>query len=353
VTRTQWEFEGIILAGSHRWSDSALERTLPRPLLPVALRPLISYAAEWLQNADATRVTVCANSATVPVREALEANRDASSALQYYEDESPRGPAGCIRDASLQSSRTVLVADGTAIPTVNVAELLEHHQRSGAAVTTVVHPRAAKIGGGPVPSGIYVFDRRALEFIPERGFQDVKETLIPRLYRAGERVATFEVSGACPRVMNPQSYLAVNQWVVERLADETDCPVGYRSFGQTLAHTTAHIALDARLVGPVLIGPGARVLAGATIVGPAVIGEETTVGAGALVSRAVTWRRSVVDAGAILDRSVLMEDAVVPAGAQVFGTVKAGDHRRADSIDQPLSPEAFPGAVAKAAWSRP
>ena len=52
---------GVIVAGTYRRADSAFDRLLPRPLLPVAHKPLISYGLSWLRHAGITDVAVCGN----------------------------------------------------------------------------------------------------------------------------------------------------------------------------------------------------------------------------------------------------------------------------------------------------
>ena len=89
-----------------------------------------------------------------------------------------------MRDAaSVDEASTFVVADGSTIPTVDLKELVLNHQASGAAATVVVHSESRGSGnpGLQVPAGIYIFERRALDAVPARGFFDIKEHLIPRL----------------------------------------------------------------------------------------------------------------------------------------------------------------------------
>jgi NDP-sugar pyrophosphorylase family protein len=139
------------------------------------------------------------------VRGALPGTADLPMDIDFYEDSMPRGAAGCVRDASVNSDADVfVVTDGTSIPSVNLDGLLETHEICGAALTVVVHhdPSAACVEPGLNPGGIYVFSRRIFDSIPDRGFQDIKETLIPRLHAQGESVVTHTGFGACPRVLN-------------------------------------------------------------------------------------------------------------------------------------------------------
>jgi mannose-1-phosphate guanylyltransferase len=176
---------GVVLAGSFSWNHSPLDRLVPRPLLPVAHRPLISYALRWLRQGGVHDVVACLNRAS---RGAQNPMRDAGSdflGLEFQEDLVPRGPAGCARDAALGTSGdTFVVVDGTVIPTVALSDVMETHRASGAVATVVVEQEQGRGASNRLshPGGIYVFARRALELVPERGFHDIKENLIPQLY---------------------------------------------------------------------------------------------------------------------------------------------------------------------------
>jgi NDP-sugar pyrophosphorylase family protein len=329
---------GVVLAGTYHWSRSAFEELLPRPLVPVAQAPLVSYALRWLRDGGIARATLCANSASRAVRSYLGGGSRLTMSLDYHEDWTPRGAAGCVRDAAARSDAdTLVVADGTAIPAVNIGLLLDDHRSAGAAVTIVVHhDRQARAGERPLnPGGIYVFDRRVLDYIPETGFQDVKETLIPKLYKAGERIVTHAGLGLCPRVLNAETYLALNHWMIEQVGDNP-APLehwgAYVEHGEVLAHPTAWVAPGARLIGPVLLGPSVRVAAGATIVGPTSLGPDCHVGEDALVSRSVAWTRCRIEAGAVVDGCVLTDDAMVPARTQLYHALKV----RGSDSRQPL-----------------
>lgn len=95
---------GVVLAGVHQWDDSALDGALPRPLLPVVHQPLVGYSLQWLRDGGVTNDTVCANSDSRLVRQYLGDGACIGLDLAYYEDWTPRGPAGCVRDAGLAAA---------------------------------------------------------------------------------------------------------------------------------------------------------------------------------------------------------------------------------------------------------
>jgi NDP-sugar pyrophosphorylase family protein len=310
---------GVVLAGTYHWDNSAFGRLMPRPLVPVANKPLITYGLSWLWNAGITRVTVTGNRETRALDTQLGQHVPSEMELTYLEDPMPRGPGGCLRDAAEGVNRdTFLVIDGTSVPNVGLTALLDRHRAENAAATVVVFSEPQEPGGPSWhnPVGIYLFHRRAFASIPARGYFDIKEHLIPRLCRAGERVLTYEAPREVPRVLNARTYLVVNELFTELFVAGHDVPAGYARRGEALVHRDARVADDALLAGPVLVGPGAAVLPEAVVVGPTSIGREAIVEARAVVSRSAVWPRSRVGAGASLDRCTVGEGAVIPQGTQ-------------------------------------
>lgn len=339
---------GLVLAGAHPKGHTQFDRLRPRPMLPVAQAPVVSYPLRWLADSAVPNVTVCANSVARGVRALVRSLPDMGLELDFYEDWMPRGPAGCARDAALRVSAERFVAvDGTAIPCMDIAELLQTHESSGADMTLAVHPCTVQGAANAAlsPAGVYVFERRALEQVSERGYQDIKETLLPRLNAAGLKVTTHLTPAACPRVLSPETYLAVNKWMVARVAREGRLPEGYNRVGDALVHESVRLGRGARLVGPVMVAPGVKIGDGATLVGATSIGSGCVIEAGVVVSRSVLWNDCQVGAGSLLDFCVVADAAEIEPGSNLHSTLKAGlpSSRRAaragHAVEESRSPD--------------
>jgi lipopolysaccharide/colanic/teichoic acid biosynthesis glycosyltransferase len=105
------------------------------------------------------------------------------------------------------------------------------------------------------------------------------------------------------------------------IAEATDAAARGRSPAHVLYSGVGHqVDPSARLVGPVILQSGAAVAKDATILGPALIGRGARVGAGALVAQSVVAGGAVVLPGATVRHRVLVgetvaaEQAVVHAG---------------------------------------
>lgn len=323
---------GIVLAGCHTWGRSLLEQTCSRPLLPVAGRPLIWYALNWIRGSGIREASVCANSDTGQFRRYLGSGESLGLAVDYYEDMMPRGPAGCLRDAALSTSAdTFVVVEGTQVPRLDLSALLEAHGASGAVMTIVVSSSGR---GSPwserclAPSGVYVVSRSALEAVPSRGYQDIKEMLVPRLYEMGKRVVPHVVeSSATWHVSGLGSYMAACEGLVEEASRLAFFCRGYVRAGSGWAHGTAKISHRARVIGPVLIGPGCTIEDGAAIVGPATIGADSVVRRDAVVTRSVTWSRCEAGPGSAIDGCVLLDGAKVEGGGRFRDTIVRAEGR--------------------------
>lgn len=309
----------IILAGSHVWQEDSLEAVCPRALLPIANSPLIHYTLAWLRAAGVRAATLCSNDAAVPLQDCLLDGAATGVELYYYADHIPRGPAGCARDAALASDAGLLVVvEGAVLPELDLKALIVAHQRSQAAATVVVSGADGERGPAQSclsPVGLYVFARSALEHVPRSGFQDIKETLIPRLHEAGALVVGHPVARPFPRVRGRESYLAAHAWALERIYARRLTRDGYQWRRDAYVHHTARLAERARLVPPLMIGPGVHIEDDAVLVGPSVLGRRCVVGRGAIIERSVLWEGCVVGARVVVDQAVLATGVSISSGA--------------------------------------
>ena len=331
----QSRVRGIILAGVHAWGESVLERICPRPLLPIAGRPLVWYGLDWLRRGGVGDIAVCANSDTHTLKSCLGNGSKLGVSLDYYEDVMPRGPAGCTRDAALCSDAdTFVVVQGTVLPQINLESLLQAHQRSGATLTLVALEPSAKNGGSRAmePAGIYVVSRPGLSLVSPKGYQDIKEAWIPDLYEDGHgcthtpsrprrRLESWTRGVTCVR---PSRFSRASR-------PRTAGKMTIAGWARAWVHKSARVSPSAHLAGSTLIGPGAWINRNATIVGPTIVGANTQVGADAVLNNVVAWSGCEVGQGAILNQCILLAGSSIEPELVVRGTIYCG-HLAQDSV---------------------
>jgi len=307
--------QGVILAGTHRWNPTSFEVVLPRPMMHVAHTPVMAYGLHWFYGGGVREVTVCSNQGSQMIRRYFMNGGQFGMNVDYYEDSIPRGPAGCVLDAVGKRKNTIyVVTEGTLIPRISVEKLIESHVQSRACLTVVVE---SDQGVGKErcsfwsPVGIYVFDRQALKYIREKGYQDIKEGLIPQLYAKGENVATYVAEELCFRVTDPESYLRANEWALGQIGRHHKAVAQYRRRDESFIHVSARVAETVKLIGPVLIGVGTVLEGNLTIVGPTSIGSDCVVEEGSTISRSVIWDRCRIGSKSFVDQCIVTNDVRV------------------------------------------
>lgn len=332
----------VVLAGIHDWGGCPLDSALPRPLMPVAGRPVICHVLDWLRRAGLSRLTVCSNLASRHWRSTFDADGTWGDDVDFYQDVMPRGPAGCVADALQYSEADAgLIVDGTLVPRFDLRALLRSHEASGAVMTVVASYDQEHEGQFDffAPAGVYVLSRSVLDRIAPHGYVDLKEGLIPALHEGGLKVVTYRAEAPAPRVINVDSYLAVNHWLLESMGGASPAPDGYRTLGDgTRVHPSAKVASSARLVGPVLIGPRTTVEGDAMVVGPTSIGSGCRIESGAVVCRSVLWDQCQVEGSARLDRCVMTHRAVARGTAPMRDRVLSALERSSPKFEETASP---------------
>jgi NDP-sugar pyrophosphorylase family protein len=319
----------VVLAGSQLGSDSSLDGLLPRALLPIANAPAICHLLGWLREAGISRVAICANRGMPQIRHVLRDGRPWAVELEYFEDWIPRGPAGCIRDAAEQlGAKLIVVVEATIVPSCDLTALLKEHLCSGSAMTVaatseIEAPQARGANQRLVPAGIYLLDRRMLEHIPQNGYQDIKEVLLPRLHAHGLAARVQQLEKPCLRITDVESYLTLSASVTELLVGNGHALAGHLRAGRSVFHQSAHVAAPAGIVGPVLIGPDTEIAADATVIGPSVIGRACRIESGAIVCGSVLWDECCVGRSAVLNRCIAATGVEIEADTNAFRTVFA------------------------------
>ena len=134
--------------------------------------------------------------------------------IEYSHEEEPLGTAGPLAMVHGLDD-TFLVTNGDVLTTLDIGALIDYHLSQGAAATIAMHSRTVQIDLGVIkfngrnevidyvekPSinyevsmGIYVFEPKALEYIPHDSYMDFPD-LILELLGHGQRVVGFPFDG--------------------------------------------------------------------------------------------------------------------------------------------------------------
>lgn len=224
--------EALVLAGgkAERLGEAAAGN--PKPLVPVAGRPLAAYAIRRLSGAGVTRAVV-ACSAGQEARFDAELSGFGVEVVSVGEPE-PLGRGGGLRFAAShrRESGPVLAMNGDELLDLDFGALLDRHDRGGGAATVVVAQVNSPFGvveldaddrvrgfrEAPklehwVNAGVYVLGPEALDRLPERG--DHEQSTFPELAQEG-KLRAFRHTGVWLTVNTPKDLRRAEEYLAGR-----------------------------------------------------------------------------------------------------------------------------------------
>jgi mannose-1-phosphate guanylyltransferase len=317
--------QALVLAGGEGTRLRPLTLTVPKPAMPLAGRPFLTFMLEWLASHGVTEAILSCGYRSDGVRRVLGDIYDGMR-LRYVIEEEPLGTAGPVRlaaDAGVLADR-FLVLNGDTLTDFDLTGELEQHERTGAEGTLALAAVEDTASYGVVPTDS---DGRVVEFL-----EKVDHPPTNRI-----NAGAYVLEGAVAERIEPRRAVSFEREVFPRMAAE-GVLYGYMAEGYWIDIGTPERYLEATydlLSGRVkstlppsdetgsLIYPGS-ITAGAHIGPQSVVGSHCVVGERSVVERSVLFESVRVGRDCQIDTAVLaegvrVEDRVEIAPGAVIG----------------------------------
>jgi len=341
--------KAVVMAGGEGSRLRPLTSSLPKPLVPVAGRPIMEHILLHLRRHQLRDVVATVQYMGASIRNYFGDGSDQGVALTYSVEDSPLGTAGSVMLARPQLAETFVVISGDSLTDIDLGAAARFHRERKAIATIVLKPVPNPLEYGVVvvdeggavqrfiekPSwgevisdlantGIYILDPAVFEFFRQGEITDWSGDVFPKLLKEGEHVFGWIADGYWEDVGSHAAYVKANFDCLEGKV-KVQLP-GDRVGDSTWIHPDAEVFDGARIDGPALIGAGAKVRAGAWVNGPAVIGAYTTVDSGVKISNSIVWDHSYIGLNSRLRGSVVCRSVTVKNGCLLEeGTVIGSD----------------------------
>lgn len=329
---------GAILAAGHGTRLRPLTHHLPKPLVPVAGRPLLAYGLDALARLDISTVGINA----FHLADALESGlRGRSERIHVVYEETLQGTGGGIRGiARALPSGPLVVINGDALFDFDLAPLVARHRARGAMATLVLRAvpadspfgrvgidsrgRLARIAEIAAPgahrttlrigayTGIQIIEPALVDAIPDGPCDILRSAYARRLSEGAPLFGDFAPrDGVWLDVGNIERYLGAHRAFLDgRLAAGHLPPADGE--GRRIA-PDADVAPGVHVGPQVAVLPGARIERGARLERGTFVDRGGVVAAGAVVSGTVIWPGATAS-GDVRDRVVL--PPLGPGGAE-------------------------------------
>jgi mannose-1-phosphate guanylyltransferase len=342
--------QALVLAGGEGTRLRPLTLTTPKPVMPLAGRPFLSFMLDWVHSHGADEVILSCGFMSDAVKSVLGDIYEGMR-LRHVIEEEPLGTAGPVRlayDEGLIGER-VLVLNGDVLTDIDLTAELERHERTGARATLALYPVEDTSSYGVVPTddsgqviefiekgsgdpptdrinaGAYVLERDVIESIPAGTAVSFEREVFPALVGGG--LYSYDAAGYWIDIGTPERYLEAT-W--DLLAGRVHSTLPPRDETGSLIYENC-------------------LLAGAHVGPQSVLGRHCSVGTDARVERSVLHERVHVGADAAVIESVLGERVRVGERARVGPDAMVGANAviEADAVVG-LGARVEPGATVSA-----
>ncbi|MHB1509219.1 MAG: sugar phosphate nucleotidyltransferase [Acidimicrobiales bacterium] len=343
--------KAVIMAGGEGTRLRPLTANQPKPMLPMANRPMAEHVVNLLRRHGFEDIVVTVAFLANHVRTYFGDGSEFGVHMVYAAEETPLGTAGSVLNARDVLDERFLVISGDVLTDIDLSELVTFHDKSSSKATLAlkamenplefgivitdsdgrVERFLEKPGWGDVFSdtintGIYVLEPEVFDWIPSGRQVDFSAEVFPAMLQAGLPMFGFVAGGYWEDVGTHDAYLRAHADILDGKVD-VEVP-GFPLRPHVWVGEGAEIHPTAEIDGPALIGDNCRIGPGAFIRDHSVLGANARVGENSLLERTVVHENSYLAASVTARGAVISRSCDVRQGSHLEEGVVVGDNCR-------------------------
>jgi mannose-1-phosphate guanylyltransferase len=337
--------QALILVGGEGTRLRPLTSTMPKPVVPLANRPFISFMIEWLRGHGVEDIVLSCGFLADGIRRVLGEGEALGVRIRYVEEPRPLGTGGALRFAGELLDDRFLMLNGDVLTDIDLTAQLSQHERTGARATIALmavedpsayglvalnpdlsvnefleKPSADEVDTSLVNAGVYILEQSVLDGMAPPGSNiSIEREVFPSLVGGG--LSGFVAEGYWLDIGTPDRYLQATFDILERNVS-TELGARLEEAHHTLADG-AHV--EGRVVAPALVGQGSTIGAGAIVGGRVVLGRDVNVSPGAHIQSSVVLDGASIGAGTHVSSSIIGPGASIGDHCNLAGGVVLGE----------------------------
>jgi mannose-1-phosphate guanylyltransferase / phosphomannomutase len=319
-----------------------LTHGVPKPMVPIANRPVLEYTLENLKRHGITEIMLNLHNHPTLIRNHFKDGAAWGVQIQYSHEPKLLGTAGGVRKAyPFLQGGTFVVMSGDGLTDIDLTNLLSFHRQrhspatmalkkvdlrfdygvtltgSGGRIRQFVEkPQWRDVFSNQVNTGIYVFEPAVFRQIAAGRVVDFGHDVWPRLLSRKEPIYGYLTDRYWCDVGNLSEYRRAQR-------DFLEGKVGFRLPGQEIRRGVwleegVHIHAGVKLEPPCLIGRGSQLNRGVSIGSYTVIGSGARIGANSRLTNCTLWDHVQVGEGVRLDNCIIGHNAHVTESISMY-----------------------------------
>jgi mannose-1-phosphate guanylyltransferase / phosphomannomutase len=340
--------KAVIMAGGEGTRLRPLTSNTPKPMLPLANRPMMEHIVRLLKTHGFDDIVVTVAFQANAIRTYFGNGAEFDVRMVYATEEMPLGTAGSVRNAMDELGEPFLVISGDVLTDIDLSAICDFHKEKGAMATIALKamenplefgivitrddgsierflekPTWGQVFSDTINTGIYVLEPEIFDYIQAGQSVDFSSEVFPALLEAEKPLYGYVAEGYWEDVGHLEAYVKAHQDVLDGRVS-LDIP-GFQLGEGVWLGEGSEIHPAAKVEGPAIIGDYCRIEAGASLREYTVLGSNVRVGEDAFVQRAVIHDNVYLGPGVRLRGCVVGRSSDLRRGARCEEGVVLGD----------------------------
>lgn len=317
--------KAVIIAGGFGTRLRPLSNVIPKPLIPLLDRPLISHIIDSLPKCVES-VILATNYKSELLEEYFKNHRGNKELLVVKEDE-PLGTGGALKNVSRYIDDTFVAFNGDIISSIDVQSMIDYHlEKRGIGTIALWHannpsdfgvvelssdcrieffvekPAPGQARSNLINAGIYVFDPKIFDYIGEN-FVSLEREVFPRIIGLG--LYGYHFLGYWLDCGTRENFLAAQRTLLDLRGDGNYRTKLSRGAKLIPPNFLIDAEIESATIGPYVCINGPSTIGSETLISNSLIMEGTRIGKGAFV------RNSIVGPNVKIEDGEFIEDKIV------------------------------------------
>ncbi|MDP4092667.1 MAG: mannose-1-phosphate guanyltransferase [Bacillota bacterium] len=340
--------KAVIMAGGEGTRLRPLTCNRPKPMVPVANKPVMEHIIELLKNYNLDDIAVTLQYMPDLIKDYFGDGREFGVSLRYYTENSPLGTAGSVKNAEEFLNETFVVISGDAITDIDLREAVEFHIKKKSMATLVLKkvdipleygvvvtddegkvtrflekPSWGEVFSDTVNTGIYILSPEILGFYNKGEMFDFSKDLFPILLKQGKPMYGFVTDDYWCDIGDLKAY---HQAHMDILNKKLRVNISGKQIQENVwVGDNTEIDEDVQLQAPCIIGGNTKIKKGAVVGSYSVIGNHNILGERSSLKRCIIWANCTVDRSVQLRGSIICNKVHLKEGVSVFEQSVIGD----------------------------
>lgn len=325
--------KAVVLAGGFGTRLRPLTCNLPKPMVPMANRPMMEHIVELLAKHQFTDMLTMLYFSPEDIRGYFGEGKKFGVKMRYLVPHADLGTAGCIQFAAKDLTETFLVMSGDVLTDFDLTAAVRFHKEKKAVATMVLtrvanplqygvviineegkitrfleKPSWGEVFSDTINTGIYILDPEVLAEIPPEQSFDFSKDLFPKLLQKGEALYGYVADGYWRDVGDLREYRLAHR-------DILDGKVSVEILGKKMQLSAKdHEAF-------VWADKGVEVQDGVEFVGNCILGKNTKIETGCKIENTIIGENCLIENFSQISDSVIWKNVKVGRESKLRETI--------------------------------